>query len=966
MKVKVRKSRGVTGNQKNYGLITGSIWNYEDKPTSNNVGTTLSPVDRDEANIEAERGETVVGDLDNDGNVEHAKIGGKRHVEGGTPLNVPDGSFIFSDTRDLKIKNKDLLKDVFNMNYKSGGVTPAKVASRYELNKFQEILNDPWADPMDKKTAQLMIDNNMKKLGQLALVQEGMKGFPDGVPDIAKPLFASDLGQSQPSNSQAPQAKYGGLPKHQKKGEVVTTITPEMRTKMQQVNPELYGQYYPNQYSGSIYESGLGNDLREEGRRSKFEHPFSLPTHENYSPAFDWINPEAVGVYLGTKALTKGAPYLAEGLSHIFPNARTYMEYVKSLGPSLMNKMQDLPKVWKWPLIAGSYIAKDPASLAALGTYGYQKIKQHNKKSEEENKIPSLAPASNTSTSALEKWFKSQYPNMDFNSLTPDVKQKFLDKFYGVPETTQPKPRVATSVPQQAAQPSQVQKEIKQQQAKQATMKNPVAAPRMPASQMSDAQIRQSIGATMGIPPDSVSQDAIDAFKQYERGGSLPVAQQGVFFNVKDPQQLQAAQAKGLSITRPYIHYNPALDVIGEQTTQSGKYDISPEGILYRKGTPMPQIEQYRDYPIDWTQYKGGFDKFKSDIAAAKGHESAASKWFVEKANDYAVGKTGYPIYDVNQKGVYVPGYEWSTAARFEDVPTAPEQSTAEQTKESSIESAYPPKAYYNNAISPAKWWNYDIVNYANALGNYFDVEPGNLPPYQQYSPSAINPTFVDPARAIAQQQGLVRQSQEAIGASADPTTGRANMIAAQAQSAPQIANIMAQYDQQNVGIANQYGQHNAQAMNEAQLQNMKLRQNYADEIETRHQQYVNALREGRTDVANTIMQGMKNASETAWVNAMYPTHNVDPATGNIFFKQGYDPATGNYLSKDNSSQVYVNAYDQLRKSGLTHEEAVYKMKLIYPQLFDKNDAEDMLRKKMLGLQQMGGTFNPMDLIWNS
>ena len=64
MKVKVTKTRGTTGNQHNYGLVTGSIWNYEDKPTSNNVGTTLSAVPRDEATIEAERGETVVGDLD--------------------------------------------------------------------------------------------------------------------------------------------------------------------------------------------------------------------------------------------------------------------------------------------------------------------------------------------------------------------------------------------------------------------------------------------------------------------------------------------------------------------------------------------------------------------------------------------------------------------------------------------------------------------------------------------------------------------------------------------------------------------------------------------------------------------------------------------------------------------------------------------------------------------------------------
>lgn len=214
MKVKTRRGPGLTGSQKNYGLVTGSIWNYEDKPTSNNVGTTLSPVPRDEATIEAERGETVIGDLDNDGMVEHAKIGGKRHSHGGTPLNVPDGSFVFSDYRGLLIKNGDVLKNIFGMS--SGkAVTPAKVAQRYEINKFKNMLNNPFIDPIDRKTAQLMIDNNMRKLGQLALIQEGMKGFPDGIPAIAMPLMGSDFAQQGP---QQQMMKKGGVVKYKKGG----------------------------------------------------------------------------------------------------------------------------------------------------------------------------------------------------------------------------------------------------------------------------------------------------------------------------------------------------------------------------------------------------------------------------------------------------------------------------------------------------------------------------------------------------------------------------------------------------------------------------------------------------------------------------------------------------------------------------------------------------------------------------
>jgi hypothetical protein len=217
MKVKIKRVRGgSTGDQRDYGLTTGSIWNYEDKPINNNLAATISAVPRDEANIEAERGETVVGDLDADGNLEHAKIGGKRHYEGGTPLNVPDGSFIFSDTSALKIKNKELLKNIFGIT-SSKSITPADVAKKYELNKYKDMLEDPIVDPMTKKTAQMMIDNNLKKLGQLALIQEGMKGFPDGIPDIAMPLFGSDMAQGMGGGEQGQMgmARYGGLQKAQ-------------------------------------------------------------------------------------------------------------------------------------------------------------------------------------------------------------------------------------------------------------------------------------------------------------------------------------------------------------------------------------------------------------------------------------------------------------------------------------------------------------------------------------------------------------------------------------------------------------------------------------------------------------------------------------------------------------------------------------------------------------------------------
>lgn len=175
------------GGQLGYSLNLGSKRLYTDMPDakSDNVSSTIQAVPREEANIEAEKGETIYGDVDGDGAAEHMVIGGKRHTEGGTPLNAPEGSFIFSDTAKMKIKDAKVLEK-FGVAPRKDGWTPAEIAKRYDINKYKAIMEDPQADPMRKATAQIMIKNYTKKLSELSLVQEEMKGFPQGIPDIAK------------------------------------------------------------------------------------------------------------------------------------------------------------------------------------------------------------------------------------------------------------------------------------------------------------------------------------------------------------------------------------------------------------------------------------------------------------------------------------------------------------------------------------------------------------------------------------------------------------------------------------------------------------------------------------------------------------------------------------------------------------------------------------------------------------
>ena len=206
------------GGQLGYSLNLGAKRLYTDMPEakSDNVSSTLQAVPRDEANIEAEKGETLWGDVDADGAMEHMEIGGNKHTHGGTPLNAPEGSFIFSDTAKLKIKDPKIL-DKFGMTPRKEGWTPAEIAKRYDVNKYKAIMEDPQSDPIRKSTAQIMIKNFTKKLSELSLVQEQMKGFPQGIPDVAKKansdLQTKEDQQIQPGlsvNPDAQQPQQGG------------------------------------------------------------------------------------------------------------------------------------------------------------------------------------------------------------------------------------------------------------------------------------------------------------------------------------------------------------------------------------------------------------------------------------------------------------------------------------------------------------------------------------------------------------------------------------------------------------------------------------------------------------------------------------------------------------------------------------------------------------------------------------
>lgn len=262
------------------------------------VSRTLKAVPREVANLEAEGGETVVGDLDGSTMPSFKTIVGPRHSEGGVPLALPDDSFIFSDTKSMKISDPKLLK-MFNKPAKKGGYTPAELSKQYDINKYRKILQDPNSDKISRNTAEIMIKNYVMKLGALALAQESKKGFPQGIPLIAKPYMEAnkiaeedlipELAQEQPEQQmmpqegmqpqmEAPQTTPDGQPVAMPQG------TPDqMMQAPEEMSPEMMGQapmaaygmemggFYPEYAFGGYYYDDGGKTTSKTKSKEQLE-----------------------------------------------------------------------------------------------------------------------------------------------------------------------------------------------------------------------------------------------------------------------------------------------------------------------------------------------------------------------------------------------------------------------------------------------------------------------------------------------------------------------------------------------------------------------------------------------------------------------------------------------------------------------------------------------------------------------
>ena len=223
----MREGGMITGDQADYGLVTTPQAYYGSTNFNNtkddSVRYSLSSVPRDNANVEAEGGETVLTDLNDDGSFGLYDITGPRHSKGGVPMFLPEQSFIYSDTPKLKFGKEEMAE----LDIAGDRKTPAKLSKRFGLNDYYGELDSQYADNISSLSAELMLKKNMSDLSKLAFMQESKKSFSDGVPLAAHPYLVS-IGEDPIKFT----AQVEQITEEQAKREAIAALSPEQQQQI--------------------------------------------------------------------------------------------------------------------------------------------------------------------------------------------------------------------------------------------------------------------------------------------------------------------------------------------------------------------------------------------------------------------------------------------------------------------------------------------------------------------------------------------------------------------------------------------------------------------------------------------------------------------------------------------------------------------------------------------------------------
>jgi hypothetical protein len=821
----------------------------------------ITAVPRDEANLEAEGGETVYGDINGDGFPEHKVIKGPRHSNGGVPLSLPDDTFIFSDTKSMKINDPNVLQ-MFGKAPKKGkgqqGFTPADLAKQYDIDKYRKILQDPDSDHIARKTAELMIRNYNMKLGALALAQEAKKGFPQGIPVVAKPYMEA-MGLTEEKLLPAEyQALSGGEEQE------------EMPEQGMQDPQEMYASDdydVENTPYETEEEMGMqpGMGLDQAAMEGQMQMPmamygmamggYDLPFYE--MPQAEYGMPMGVNSsnYMGrTKRIQGSGPFLnrsmaREGIIMGGTNQPLIMQ-----GGGYLPKAQTGPtpkyKTYKEEDLPAGTVVKDPKDMSLkVGDYVRQ--------------------ADGTVTKVTSAALKAKVNTQTRSGTRADFMNQSADNKAIMSKGDEIIEKLLNSTPPQAYIDGRTGKVNINGDAN-ISFEDKVLLSR--ALNSSDefgtekytvgTQHRNKAYSTMtGSKLDKGSFVAGFEPEDYEKRYLLEKARG---FGLSDSEaldkinQIYADPAQKAELRKEYLNF------MGKGNLATGKTDADLLSPNFYKANYKAVTEG-----IEQTLGQAGYrPKMGDDWLSGYEHFDAAG---LSPEFNYEPPENPCPCKDANGQTVV---RDKDGNCPCPEKPDDPEDPETPVTKK-------PP------VVPPAKWWLQDTIKTTGAFGDLMGIKK-----YMPWSPKVDleepRPTFLDPTRELAQQSEQANLAIMNLAAFAGPQALSSRASSIQGTGAKSAADTLSRINNANVGIADNFEMKQVDIRNQEALANQAGQQKLYDANTIANQQFDNSRMALRNQMRNHYTNAITNKAKTATLNQLYPQYAVLPETGGMpAFKDG-------------------------------------------------------------------------------
>lgn len=844
------------------------------------VGNTL-PEAKDGGDINAEKQEMVLGDFDQDGQQELMNVDGPPHTEGGKDVNVPSNSFVFSDTKDLKIKDPQILA-MFGMAPKRGGYTPAFIAKKYDLNKLKKILDDPNADELSKKTAQLMNDNYLSKLNKLAQVQEGMKG-------------AMGMEHHDPERGQ--------VPAQEPPVEIAGNMGPGGAEMMQPEVMAMYGGVPQYQRGG---KNNLNSKLIAKGLSAVEGNYDSLPWI--YKNGKKYLASSAVGKY-----------------QFLWDTHNPQIAKVTGIKDkeSFRKNPQAQEKYFEW------YLENNiPESL--------QRIRGYNKKRYTDDELVALIHFKGET--GAKKWLQSEIDETAKNNLSiPEYINRYREGKGNYDNS-------AVSPLKEIVTRARVTKPIMLPTQNMPMQVDGVNVPPMSQFEIAKEEITPSINDwIMSEYKSQIQKPTMQNAGLYptklQSLGTVPNWQQAIpispwspaMANQQTAQNTVANQQVAQSVPSVYNMYPSNLTAQGyvhERPTPENVRSFIQQSIQPRPGGYKPgnlTNDQYdkmrrrgwdgKSNPGEWAQV----NQYDQVQAALK--ESGLTNPATDATSENQLGNS---IREGRWKAFKPQGPDYNPTIKdvtavqdpYSDYPVpwagnrvTPPTTTPTKKEEEEEEEVTNRKQRRGIFMNPNMYG--DAMNLAQML------QLQKFVPYSPVPQAVIPPTvFTDPTRAIAAQQEAARNAMEMNNQSANSRAARANNLASQGIAGTQAADIIGQYGNQNVAIANAANAQAAQITNQL----MQMEANRLEELNKGNflaaRDYQREMGRLQAEWADRKQKQHNTAVKRAWANKVSEYFNIGmddmpefkPGMDTKFFQDLKSPdATASAIFKQNVKDARDN-----------------------------------------------------------